>query len=273
MNHSTYKSTPKLGELEFRRFQKLIFDAAGIHLAVNKIVMVEGRLTKRLKALSLIDFMSYLRYIEGNAEEHQLAVDLLTTNETYFFRETKHFDFLREQILPQHRKGTVFKVWSAACSSGEEPFSIAMLLADVLGKNDWSILASDISTQVLARARLGHYPLSRTEQIPLDYLKRFCLRGVDSEAGTLLVDRSLQQRVDFRQINLMDFLGALPEFDLVLLRNVLIYFNADIKREVVKRVIGRIKPEGHLFVGHSETLSGLDTNLIQVAPAIYRKPS
>lgn len=263
---------PKMGELEFRRFQKLIFEAAGIHLAPAKRLMVAGRLAKRLKALSLPDFVSYVRYVDQNAAEYQLVVDLLTTNETYFFREPKHFDFICEQILPQHPRRQQLKVWSAACSSGEEPYSIAMLLADQMGVKGWSILATDISTQVLARAKMGHYPLTRTEGIPTQYLKRFCLRGVAREAGTLLVEKGLRERVEFRQLNLMESLSALPLFNLILLRNVLIYFNGDTKQQVVMRVAGHIQPGGYLFIGHSETLSGIECGLEQVAPAIYRKP-
>lgn len=262
---------PQMGELEFRRFQKLIYEAAGIHLAPVKRSMVAGRLAKRLKVLQLPDFVSYVRYVDLNAAEYQLVVDLLTTNETYFFREPKHFDFLREKVLGQFSRGQKFQVWSAACSSGEEPYSVAMLLADELGNNGWRILASDISTQVLARAKLGLYPLTRTEGIPQTYLKKYCLRGVDREAGNLLVDKSLREKVDFEQVNLLEPPRGMPTFDVVFLRNVLIYFQADTKKHVVTQVIKNLKPGGYLFIGHSETLNGMECGLQQVAPAIYRK--
>ncbi len=270
--NSQSPATAQMGELEFRRFQKLIFEAAGIRLTAAKQPMVAGRLAKRLKKLNLPDFVSYVRYVDQNPAEHQLVVDLLTTNETYFFREPKHFDFLRAQLLPAHPRCHPLRVWSAACSTGEEPYSLAMLLADQFSGRDWKIMASDISTQVLERARVGHYPIARTEHIPLEYLKRFCLRGVADEEGTLLVDKKLRQQVEFKQVNLMAPMNQLPQFDLILLRNVLIYFDAATKAQVVARVAGQLKPGGHLFIGHSETLNGLQAGLQQAAPAIYRKP-
>ncbi len=262
---------PAMGELEFRRFQKLIFEAAGIHLSSAKRTMVAGRLVKRLRVLGLSDFVSYVRHVDNNPSEYNRVVDLLTTNETYFFREQKHFDYLRQVVLPGVAAAPALNVWSAACSSGEEPFSVAMLLADVRGMKNWKILASDISTQVLAKAKTGQFPLSRTEGIPEGYLKRFCLRGIEEESGTLLIDRSLRSKVEFRQVNLMESLLGLPMFELILLRNVLIYFQTATKNEVVKRVCGRLKPGGYLFIGHSESLHGLDCELQQVAPAIFRK--
>lgn len=271
-NSSAPVASPQMGELEFRRFQKLIFDAAGIHLAPIKLSMVEGRLAKRLKALQLPDFVSYVRYIDLHEAEYQLVVDLLTTNETYFFREPKHFEFLREQVLRQLPNGQKLQVWSAACSSGEEPYSIAMLLENELGNKGWSILASDISQQVLLRAKLGLYPLSRTEGIPQAYLKKFCLRGIDQEAGNLLVDKKLREKVAFSQVNLLDPPPGLPQFDVIFLRNVLIYFQAETKERVVMQVIKYLRSGGYLFIGHSETLNGLECGLQQVAPAIYRKP-
>src|SRR5690606_26569069 len=154
------------------RFQKLIFEAAGIQLSTTKRTMVAGRLLKRLRLHGLSDFTSYVRLVDTCPEEYQQVVDLLTTNETYFFREPRHFEFLREQILANRSGSAEFKIWSAACSSGEEPYSLAMLLADRLGNNGWKLLASDISSQMIIRARSGHYPIARTEGIPVEYLKR-----------------------------------------------------------------------------------------------------
>src|SRR5262249_35962841 len=134
--------------------------------------------------------------------EMQTAVDLLTTNETYFFREPKHFDLLRQQAKLAREERRDFRVWSAACSSGEEPYSIAMVLADVLDPRPWEIIGSDLSTRVLERAQLGHYPTSRAQNVSTDYLRRFCLKGTGQQEGTLLVDRALRTRVQYRQINL-----------------------------------------------------------------------
>jgi chemotaxis protein methyltransferase CheR len=264
---------------EFARFQRFIFDKAGITMSDSKKALVSGRLAKRLQHFGLPSYDAYFRLLTDGAhkDEVQLAVDLLTTNETYFFRESRHFDMLREAAEAARaglRTGAPFRVWSAACSSGEEPYSIAMVLADVLGSAPWELTASDISTRVLQRARTGHYPMERATHVPPDYLRRYCLKGIRDQQGTLLVDRALRERVQFRQVNLNTALpGDLGTYDLVFLRNVMIYFNGDTKREVVTRILGRIKPGGHLFIGHSESLQDLGDMLRPVVPSVYRKPA
>jgi chemotaxis protein methyltransferase CheR len=170
------------------------------------------------------------------------------------------------------RANAPFRVWSAACSSGEEPYSIAMVLADVLGDAPWEVVASDISTRVLQRARTGHYPLARASHVPADYLKRFCLKGIREQAGTLLVDKTLRRRVQFRQVNLNTDLPAdLGTYDAIFLRNVMIYFNGDTKRQVVARVTSRLKSGGTFFIGQSESLHEASGTLHTVMPSVYRK--
>jgi chemotaxis protein methyltransferase CheR len=263
---------------EFARFQRFIFDMAGITMSDSKKALVSGRLAKRVQHFGLPSYDAYFKLLTDGAhkEEVQLAVDLLTTNETYFFRENRHFELLREAAeaaRPSLRAGTPFRVWSAACSSGEEPYSIAMVLADVLGSAPWEVTASDISTRVLERARAAHYPMERATHVPQDYLRRFCLKGIRDQQGTLLVDRALRQRVSFRQVNLNTALpGDLGTYDIVFLRNVMIYFNGDTKRQVVTRILQRIKPGGHLFIGHSESLQEMGDVLRPVIPSVYRKP-
>ena len=258
---------------EFSQFQHFIFESAGITMSASKKALVSGRLAKRLTQHRLGSYADYLRMLrsEAGAGEAQIAIDLLTTNETYFFREPKHFDFLRQQALAAPRRGAPFRVWSAASSSGEEAYSIAMVLADCLGSAPWEVYGSDISMRVLERARAGHYALERTEHIPKAYLQRFCLKGVDSEAGTLLVERGLRSRVQFGQVNLNKALPQMGQFDMVFLRNVMIYFSGDTKRQVVARVLGALKPGGHLCIGHSESLNDITTEVRALAPAIYRK--
>jgi len=261
-------------DAEFGRFQRFIFDAAGITLSPAKKALVSGRLSKRLAANRLESFGAYFELLSSGraASEVQTAVDLLTTNETYFFREPKHFDMLRTLATAAAGRAQPFRVWSAASSSGEECYSIAMVLADCLGDSAWNVVGSDISTRVLKRARSGHYPLERTRHIPPAYLKRFCLRGHGEQEGTLLVERALRQRVSFAQVNLNAELPQLGSFDVVFLRNVMIYFNGDTKRQVVARVLGALKPGGHFFIGHSESLNDISTAVEQLAPSIYRKP-
>lgn len=261
-----------LEEREFRCFQRLMFDEAGIQISAAKRIMVQGRLMKRLKALALSDYRAYLAHVEQDAGERQRAIDLLTTNETYFFREPRHFDFLSERVLPGHPRNREFRVWSAACSSGEEPYSLAMLLADRCADGQWRITASDISSQVLSKARTALYPMSRADRIPKAYLQRFCLRGTKGYEGCFLIDRRLRASVEFHQINLSQRLPEIGVFEVIFLRNALIYFNADMKRAVVGRLVQRLAAGGFLIVGHSESLNGLVADLQPVAPSIYRKP-
>jgi chemotaxis protein methyltransferase CheR len=263
-----------LTDTEFTRFQRFIYDAAGITLTPAKKALVCGRLSKRVAAHELASFGEYFELLSDgrHAAEVQTAVDLLTTNETYFFREPRHFELLRELAARHGGRGPALRVWSAASSSGEECYSIAMVLADVLGQAPWEVVGTDISTRVLQRARTGHYPLERTRNIPPAYLRRYCLRGTGEQAGTLLVERALRQRVKFAHVNLNADLPQLGGFDVVFLRNVMIYFNGDTKRRVVARVVSQLAPGGHLFIGHSESLNDISTAVEQLAPSVYRKP-
>ena len=267
-------NTVSISDPEFARFQRFIFDAAGISLSSSKKALVCGRLAKRLMHCQLDSYGAYFQLLSsGQApDEVQTAVDLLTTNETYFFRETKHFDFLREQALDAARRSQPFRVWSAASSTGEEAYSIAMVLADCLSSTPWEVLGSDISTKVLQGAASGHYSLQRARHIPPAYLRRFCLKGNGAHAGTLLIERNLRSKVRFTQVNLNAALPDLGSFDLIFLRNVMIYFNDETKRQVVARVLALLKPGGHFCVGHSESLNGISTAVQPLAPSIYRKP-
>jgi chemotaxis protein methyltransferase CheR len=259
---------------EFGQFRNWLHEVAGISLSDAKKPLVSGRLAKRLSHHGLKSYGDYFRLLMVGAHraELQIAVDLLTTNETYFFREPKHFDFLRSRILASYRPGKPFRVWSAACSSGQEPYTLAMVLEEAIGEGAWEIVASDLSTRVLEKARAGHYPLEHAKHISQDYLRRFCLKGVGPQAGTFLVDRRLRQRVHFMQVNLNDPLPELGEFDVIFLRNVMIYFNQETKREVVQRVLPTLKRGGHFVIGHSESLNGIVDKLDLVVPSVYRKP-
>jgi len=263
-----------LTDREFTQFQRFIYDAAGISMANGKQALVSGRLAKRLAHYQLNSYGEYLQLLQSRAQpaELQIAVDLLTTNETYFFREPKHFALLRDLAQEAHDKNRTLRVWSAASSTGEETYSIAMVLADSLGDGPWEVLGTDISTRVLERARSGHYPMERASQMPPHYLKRYCLKGQGSEAGTLLIERALRQRVQFQHLNLNAPLPRLGSFDVIFLRNVMIYFNLETKRQVVARLLSQLRPGGYFLIGHSETLNDINDTLVAVAPSIYRKP-
>ncbi|MBI2725523.1 MAG: protein-glutamate O-methyltransferase CheR [Polaromonas sp.] len=230
---------------ELAQFRRFIFEAAGITMSEQKKALVEGRLSKRLSFHGLQSFGQYFNMLTSGAhpDEVQTAVDLLTTNETYFFREIKHFEFLRRQALACRARAQPFRVWSAASSSGEEAYSIAKAL----------------------------YTMERARHIPSEYLRRFCLKGSGEYQGMLLINRSLRDHVLFRQVNLNAPLPNLGQFDVIFLRNVMIYFSDDTKREVVARVISTLKPEGYFCVGHSESLNNISNAVESVAPSVYRK--
>ena len=271
--HQPNLASVVLQEKEFVQFSDLIYRIAGISMSPAKKPLVTSRLAKRLKHYGLASYGEYFKIITAvtGKSELQMAVDLLTTNETHFFREPKHFDFLRQHILPTRKLGKTLRIWSAACSSGEEPYSIAMLLDDILGIAPWEIVASDLSTRVLEKAKNGLYPIECILEIPQHYLSNYCLKGTGTQEGTLLIERKLRDRVQFQHYNLTETPPKLGEFDVIFLRNVMIYFDLDTKRQVVSRLLSLLRPGGYFLVGHSETLNGISADLRLVKPAIYQK--
>jgi chemotaxis protein methyltransferase CheR len=264
----------RISDTEFGQFQRFIFEAAGITLTNTKKALVSGRLAKRLHACQVETYGDYFRLLmSGDSPlEVQTAVDLLTTNETYFFREPKHFQFLKKEISDGSLRGVAsLRVWSAAASSGEEAYSAAMVLEDVLPRQPWEVIGTDISAHVLQRARAGHYSMERISQFPPGYLQRFCLKGRDAQEGTLLVQRAVRNKVQFLGVNLNEPLPHLGAFEVIFLRNVLIYFSLETRRKVVARVLNLLKPGGYLFIGHSESLMEVTDAVDLLAPAIYQK--
>lgn len=262
----------RLSDTAFRAVCEHFWRVSGIRLTEAKRALVLSRLHRLSQEQGFADLDSFITSLTrgelGPAVE-VAVVDRLTTNETYFFREPAHFTDLRQRVR-QHDGREEFRVWSAASSSGEEAYSAAMVLADELGDSAWRVWGTDLSTSVVAAARQGLYPLERADKLPPDCLKRYCLRGEGRYEGQMLIDRSLRQRVEFSGANLMQALpGHLPAFDVIFLRNVLIYFDPPAKADIVRRVLGRLKPEGVLYTGHAESLSGLNLPLKPLAPAIY----
>jgi chemotaxis protein methyltransferase CheR len=260
---------------EFGRFKAWAREMAGINLSDHKHALVMGRLACRLRHHRLAtygDYFGLLHRREG-AGEIQIAVDLLTTNETHFFREARHFELLQQRVIARHCGPRPLRVWSAACSSGEEPYSIAMTLAAGLGERPWEIVASDISTRVLDRARSGHYAMARAKTIPREHLAAYCLKGTGPQEGTFLVQEKLRNRIEFMQVNLNAALPSLGEFDAIFLRNVMIYFDIATKREVVSRIVRRLRPGGLLFIGHSESLNGVSEEVKSEVVSVYRRVS
>lgn len=263
-----------VSDQEFALFRKLIYRLAGINMADSKKPLLAGRLTRRLRHHGLESFRDYYSLVTRaeHSDELQLMVDLLTTNETYFFREAAHFDYL--QTFAASRRGRPFRVWSGASSSGEEPYTIAMVLAETLGMAaNWEIVASDISLSMLEKAHAGLYPMERGKGIPPELLKKYCLKGVREQEGNFLVDTRLRERVDFRHINLISpTTRDLGQFDLIFLRNVMIYFDNDTKRKVVSNMLPHLREDGTFIVGHSETLTGITDALSAMRPTLYCQP-
>jgi chemotaxis protein methyltransferase CheR len=268
-------SSSNITDTEFARFQALIYKIAGISLSDAKKVLLTGRLAKRLRNLGFGTYSEYYKHVtSGNDQaELQTMVDLLTTNETYFFREEAHFEFLAKKILPGQPAGGPFKIWSAACSSGEEVYTLTMVLAEHFGVDgNWTVTGSDISQRILDAAQAGLYPMERATGIPKELLRKYCLKGVRAQQGMLLVDPVLRRHTRFLQVNLNKTLPELGPFDVIFLRNVMIYFDGDTKRDVVARLVKQLRPGGYFIVGHSESLSGLTGELKVVQPTIYLKP-
>jgi chemotaxis protein methyltransferase CheR len=261
---------------EFQRISRFIHEQAGISLAPNKKTLVAGRLFRRLEVVGVASYGEYLDHVEGadGAAEFQVAIDLLTTNETYFWREARHFELAESLARDAAAARHGFSVWSAASSTGEEAYTLAMVFENIRVGGvalDWQIMGSDISSRVLTTARRGLYPMDRATQLPQPLLKKYCRRGTGPQAGYLLVDRSLREKVEFRPINLVESLPELPAFDMIFLRNVMIYFDNPTKAAVVTRLMTRLKPGGTLCVGLAETLNGIVPGLVSAGPGAYRK--
>jgi chemotaxis protein methyltransferase CheR len=241
--------------------------------------MLESRLNKRLRALQLTTFEDYLRVVtskEGSASELVNMIDVVTTNKTDFFREPHHFDFLKEILLPQFSKsgGRNFKVWSSACSSGEEPYTLAMVLQEYALTDpsfSFEILASDISTTVLDKAARAIYAADRAIDIPENLKKKYLLRSKDLSNPCVRIVPQLRDTVKFANINLMDSELEVGLMDAIFCRNVLIYFDRETQLRVIQNLLKKLKKGGVLFIGHSESLHFFDLPLKQVRPTIFVK--
>lgn len=269
-----------ISDREFVLFRDLVHRESGINLTDNKKQLVIGRLGKRLRVLGLKSFKDYYSYLvgEGGLDELTILLDHISTNKTDFFREVGQFDFLRYQLVPQLKnrwKTDRLRIWSAACSTGEEPYSIAITLLEAIpdiDSYDVKILASDISTKVLDVADKGVYEADKLKPLPYDVMQRHFLAGVGDNNGRFRVKGHLRDKVVFRRINLHE--GIYPiktEFDLIFYRNAMIYFDKPTQAEVIRKITGYLKPGGYLFLGHSETLHGIDCHLDYVRPNVYKK--
>ena len=264
--------------------RRLVYEQSRINLGSDKMELVRSRVQKRLRALNLPDFESYCRLLDSAAGQEELTelLDVISTNVTEFFREWKHFEFLQNVVLPAWNKqrrprGDSFRVWSAACSSGQEPYSLGILLSEVLGGQtgaDWSIAATDISTRMLARAQEAVYEEDRIKLPSPEWLRRYFQRGVGAYEGRCRVKAEIRERVTFRHLNLFQVPYPFTEkFNAVFCRNVMIYFDRKTQEGLVPRLAEQLVPGGYLFVGHSESLIGLEHGMKSVRPSVYQKPA
>lgn len=263
---------------EFKQICDIMYDAVGLSYNESKRSLIQSRLTPRIMKLGLNGFADYIAILQNEEEaaEFQMAVDLLTTNETYFFREPKHYDLLEQELASRKTKGPL-SIWSAASSFGDEAYSTAMLLSDMQTAGrispEWHILATDISHRVLLSAKEGVYPDDRLRAVSAERLRRYCLKGEGPAEGQSMVVDRLRERVQFGQLNLCKPFEGLGPFDVIFLRNVLIYFDAKTKSEVVDRVLATLKPGGLFFLGTAEGRVPCKTPLQTVQPGAFRKPA
>lgn len=264
------------GDFDFIR--RIVMEKTGIALAEHKRELVYGRLAKRVRALELDSFAGYCAYVESHDEELHELVNAITTNLTSFFRESYHFDHLRDVVVPELLRSNAerrrIRVWSAGCSTGEEPYTIAMILRDTVPfASGWDvkILATDIDTNVLEKGRTGIYAEERAKDIPAAYRRRFVARGVGANAGRIRMREELRSLITFRRLNLMDAWPMSGPFDVIFCRNVVIYFDKPTQKMLFDRYADLMRPDGHLFVGHSETLFKVSTRFSLVGRTIYRR--
>jgi len=261
-----------LNDNEFKTIQKLIFNTVGIDLQSSKKILVQSRLLKRLLFYKLDSYLDYIRLVQINEQERIEMINLITTNETYFFREIEHFEYLQKSIIPNHPFKKKFRFWSAAASVGAEAYSVAMLLDKSMAKDDWEVVGTDINTEVIKKARIGLYPEKWADKIPVELKREYCLKGRGRHEGQFLIDRKLVENIDFKVGNLMKYNADVGQFDVIFLRNVLIYFDDATKQLVVDNVLKNLKIGGYFVISLTENLNMVDIpSLESVSTSICKK--
>jgi chemotaxis protein methyltransferase CheR len=268
-------------EKEFRRLSEFVHTECGIKLPSSKKVMVEARLQKRLRILGMPGYRPYYEYLfspRGLEEELVHLIDVITTNTTEFFREPRHFEVLTREVLPTWRTeygpARAFHLWSAGCSTGEEPYTLAIVLSEFAGQSAgfrFSILGTDISTRVLAMARNGVYPEDRVGKLTLEMKRHYLLRSKDRSKHLVRLAPEVRRLVEFRRLNFMEAFSFPEPMDTIFCRNVMIYFDRATQEQLLRKFCSQLRTGGFLFIGHSESLTGMDLPLRQHAPTVYRK--
>ena len=270
------QSVRPLTEREFDNISRLAYEKFGLELKRGKQELVSARLGKKVRAAGCRSFQEYYQGVLEDQTGDALIelIDALTTNFTGFMREPSHFEFLRRDALPGWLKRDRIRLWSTACSTGEEPYTIAFSLLDALGsvsRPHLQILATDISTRALKEAQRGVYPASRLENLPSAWQRAFFLKGERNWAGSYRVKPEVIRKIDFRRMNLIEPFTHPEPFSVIFCRNVMIYFDKPTQQTLVQRLAGQLEPGGYLLIGHSESLTGIDHPLSYVRPTVYRK--
>ncbi len=276
LTQSITSTSAELTEKQFKKISGIVYELCGIHLKEGKEALVRARLMKRLRALGMESFNTYIHFIESDAgsRELEMMVDVMTTNKTSFFREPAHFDYLRDHILPTLRRRRM-RFWTAACSSGEEPYSLAIFIREAIPDIDLidvKILATDISTRMLEKARRAAYPREALQEIPGHLAQKHFARMPNAASPALYrVKDPVQKMVRLARLNLIDQWPMKGPFDVIFCRNVMIYFDRPTQQRLINRFWDYLEPGGYLFVGHSEGLSAISHKFHYVRPAVYKK--
>jgi chemotaxis protein methyltransferase CheR len=265
---------------DYARLRDLVYREAGIHLGSDKKTMLEVRIKRRLLALDLGSYAQYCDYLfgpQGRTDEIVPFINVVTTNKTDFFREPRHFEFLAEEALPEltARNGNQLLIWSAGCSTGEEPYTLAMVLSEHAQAHPgfrFRVLATDISTTVLERAERGVYTDEGIGPVPEAMKHKYFMRSRNRDSNRVRVVPELRQLVEFRRLNFMeDDYGLAEKADAIFCRNVIIYFDRPTQERILVKLTHYLAPHGYMFVGHAETLRDMNLPLVPVAPALYRR--
>ena len=283
MRESENSSIKILEDEEFRKIASFVESKVGIKMPKSKKLMMQTRLHSRLKSLGLHNFSDYIEYVfsseQTEKEEAVLLIDAITTNLTHFYREPNHFEYLLADVIPSLLNSGLsnLNIWSAGCSSGEEPYTLAMEVEEYKMANsksifDYSILATDVSTKVLEKARNAVYSINSVKNIPVNIKKKYFFKDNNIESSEVKVIPGICQKVQFQYLNLMDDVFCLKnEMDIIFCRNVLMYFDKTTQETVLKKIIKYLTKGGYLFLGHSETIYNMNLPLKMVAPTIFQK--
>ena len=266
----------------FDKLSQFIYSQYGIKMPKAKKVMLQSRLQRRLREMKMNSYEQYCDFVfskEGEAIELIHMIDVVTTNKTDFFREPTHFDFLKQTVLPEfvarNRQKTTMKIWSAGCSSGEEIYTLAMVVSDFMENNrnmDYSILGTDISSRILQKAYDAVYTEERVVNIPMELKKKYFLRSKDRVKPTVRLIPEIRKKASYMRLNFMDESYPIQEkFDVIFCRNVLIYFDRETQQNVINRLCTHLKTGGYFFLGHSESITGMNVPLVQLKPTVFMK--